>query len=125
MRTLIYVSALLFSGALLYAPYTYAGDAVTTMANIVIGFKHFPSDADKAALAAITDGDSSDAVKSVAGAIANISHKVTDADKATLEAIIADDDASAPLRELAAIVSSLNHMPSADAVVSLEGLASR
>ena len=91
MRRLVYISALLVSVALVHSPATYADEAVTTMANIVIGLKHFPSDADKAALAAIADGDSSDAEKSVASAIANISHKVTDADKATLAAISADD----------------------------------
>ncbi|MEE8243903.1 MAG: hypothetical protein V3R27_02825 [Pseudomonadales bacterium] len=123
MRRLVYISALLVSVALVHSPATYADEAVTTMANIVIGLKHFPSDADKAALAAIADGDSSDAEKSVASAIANISHKVTDADKATLAAISADDDASAELRKLAMIVGNLNHMPSADAVASLEGLA--
>jgi len=93
------------------------------MANIVINLKHFPSDSDKAALAVIAESESGDTVKAIALAIANISHKVTDADKATLDAIIANDDVSAALRELAGVVGNLTHLPSADAVATLQGLA--
>jgi len=93
------------------------------MANIVINLKHFPSDSDKAALTVIAESESGDTVKAIALAIANISHKVTDADKATLDAIIANDDVSAALRELAGVVGNLTHLPSADAVATLQGLA--
>lgn len=123
MRTLTYISTILFSCALLYTPYTYADDAVATMANIVISLKHFPSDSDKSALAAIGESDSSDGVKTVAQAIAGISHKVTAADLAKLEALAANDSESDSLRKLASIVSSINHMPSEDAVATLQGLA--
>lgn len=122
MRILTYISMILFSCALLYTPATYADDAVATMANIVISFKHFPSDSDKSALATIGESDSSDAVKTVANAIANISHKVTAADKDKLDALIGDDDNPEGLRTLAGIVGSLNHMPGADAIASLESL---
>lgn len=123
MRTLTYISTILFSCALLYTPYTYADDAVATMANIVISLKHFPSDSDKSALAAIGESDSSDGVKTVAQAIAGISHKVTAADLAKLEALAANDSEPDALRELAGIVSSIHHMPSEDAVATLQGLA--
>ena len=100
------------------------GGAVATMATIVIGLQHFPSDADKTALAAIADGDGSSSVKAVASAIANISHKVSADDQATLAAIAADEGEPAKLRELASIVSGVNHVPSAEAVAALQGLAS-
>ncbi|MDH3643176.1 MAG: hypothetical protein OES38_13835 [Gammaproteobacteria bacterium] len=98
--------------------------AVATMANIVIGLQHFPSDADKAALAAIAEGDASSSVKAVARAIANISHKVSADDQATLATIAADESEPAELRELASIVNGVNHVPSAEAVAALQGLAS-
>ena len=100
------------------------GGAIAKMANIVIGLQHFPSDADKEALAAIAEGDSSDSVKAVASAIANISHKVSADDQATLAAIAADESEPAELRELASIVNGVNHVPSAEAVAALQRLAS-
>lgn len=123
MRTVAYFSAVLFSLVLSYAPFTYADEAISEMANIVINLKHFPSDSDKAALATIAESDSNDDVKAIALAIANISHKVTDADKATLDAIVANGDADAALRALAGVVGSLTHLPSADAIATLQGIA--
>lgn len=109
----------------LHAPRVYADDDVATMATIVLSLAHFPSDADKKALAAIEEGDSSASVKAVAGAIARISHKVSDADKATLLAIAADDSEPADLRELASIVAGINHMPGDDAKAALTALAGK
>lgn len=100
------------------------GSAVATMANVMIGLQHFPSDADKAALAAIAEGDASSSVKAVASAIANISHKASADDQATLAAIAGDESEPAELRELASIVSGVNHVPSAEAVAALQSLAS-
>jgi hypothetical protein len=123
MRILACFSAVLFSLVLLYAPSGHADEAVSTMANIVVNLKHFPSDSDKAALAAIAESDSDDAVKAIAVAIANISHKATDADKATLAAIVADDSQDAAVRALAGVVGSLTHLPNADAIATLQGIA--
>jgi hypothetical protein len=123
MRTLVYFSTVLFTFALSYTPYSYADEVVATMANIVISLKHFPSESDKASLATIAQSDDRNAVKAIASAIANISHKVTDADKAVLDAIIADSSTPEDLRDLAVVVSGLTHLPSADAVAVLEGLA--
>ena len=129
MWKFISIATVVLASALLYTPGVsadhHAADPVAAMASILIGLKHFPSDSDKAALAAIAEGNGSDAVKTVAHAIANISHKVGDADKAKLAAIIADDAAPDELRSLAAVVTGLNHFPSADAVATLESLASR
>lgn len=106
-----------------YAPSAFAGDAVSTMAKIVSSLQHFPSDADKAALAEITAGDSQASIKAVASAIAGISHKVSSADNKVLEAIAANDAEPADLRKLAAIVVGVNHIPSADAKTALAALA--
>ena len=73
--------------------------AVATMANIVIQLKHFPSDADQAALASIVESaESNDAEKQIATAISNIEHKAKPADRENLAAIIADDGASVSVR---------------------------
>lgn len=126
MRTSLLLLTALFLGITFSAPLAYSDShagAVATMANIVIGLKHFPSDADKAALAAIADSDASDSVKAVANAIAGISHKASDEDTATLATISEDDSEPAELRELASIVNGLMHVPSAEAVAALQSLA--
>jgi ADP-ribosylglycohydrolase len=114
---------LLFLIVATYAPHTYAGDAVATMAKIVSSLQHFPNEADKEALTAIVAGDSGDSVKAVASAIAGISHKVSDSDKVILEAIAKSDTESARLRELASIVVGVNHMPSSSAQSALAALS--
>ena len=113
----------LFLSIVAYTPHAFAGDAVATMAKIVSSLQHFPNDADKEALAAISAGEGSESVKAVASAIANIAHKVGGADKAALDAIAADDAEPAALRELATIVAGLNHMPSADAKMAFAALS--
>jgi hypothetical protein len=112
----------LFLLVVAYTPPAVAGDAVATMAKIVSSLKHFPNDADKEALETIAAGDGSGSVKAVASAIAGISHKVGAADKAALEAIAANDAEPTELRELASIVVSINHMPSAEAKTALAAL---
>lgn len=106
-----------------YSAPSHADSNVATMAGIVLSLEHFPSAADKEALAAITGGDGSAAVKSVAAAIAGVAHKVSDADKATLQSIAADESQPADLRELAGIVAGINHVPSAEAKAALVKLA--
>lgn len=106
-----------------YAPLSYADDNVATMARIVLSLQHVPSDADKATLAAIANGDSSGSEKTVANAIAGIQHKVSADDKAALDAIAEDASEPADLRELASIVAGINHMPSDEAKAALEKLA--
>jgi len=106
-----------------YATVALAADNVATMAGIVLSLQHFPSDADKAALAAIVEGDASEAEKTVARAIAGIQHKVSAADKAALDAIAADEAQGDGIRTLAAVVAGLNHVPGADAKAALAELA--
>ena len=100
-----------------------AADNVATMAGIMLSLQHFPSDADKAALAAIVAGDASAAEKTVANAIAGIQHKVSADDKAALDAIAADENQNDGVRRLAAIVAGVNHVPDADAIAALTALS--
>ena len=117
------LALLIFAGS--HAAAAMAADNVATMAGIVLSLQHFPSDADKAALAAIVEGDASEAEKAVARAIAGIQHTVSADDKAVLDAIAADEGQPEGLRSLAGIVAGLSHMPGADAKAALAGLAGR
>ena len=108
--------------AMLWSPLIHAADNVSTMAGIVLSLQHFPSDADKAALAAIASSDASAAEKTVAEAIAGIQHKASAEGMAALTAIAADESQPGDLRELAAIVAGINHVPSAEAKAALTAL---
>jgi len=123
MKPVTRLLTLLLFVASAQSPFLYADAGVAAMARIVLSLQHFPSDADKQALAEITAGESSDSVKVVADAIANISHSVGASEKAALEVIAADPEESANLRDLALIVVGINHMPSAEAKVALGALA--
>lgn len=88
-----------------------AGHAVPKMANILLELQHFPTDAQKATLAAIqNDSSYSDAERQVASAIANIQHKVSDADRERLSAIASDESLHESLRTLAKVLVGINHM---------------
>lgn len=91
-----------------------ASDAVKTMAGIMMGLNHYPSDSEKGTLKGIVDGDSSAAEKACATAMINLEHSATAADKKKLGEIIADDSTPGPVRAIAKIISNLNHKPSAD-----------
>jgi hypothetical protein len=111
MNTKTTVSSIACSALLIFAGIAFAdSSAIRTMADVTMTLNHFPSDADKQKLAAITA--SSDSELAVATAITNIQHKVADADKAKLNAIIGDDSAPADLRQLAGILVTINHRPS-------------
>jgi hypothetical protein len=97
----------------LMAPLAAADDAASarTIAGILNGLNHFPSDSDKAALMAIVnDASSSEAYKTVARAVHNIQHSATADDKAALEAI-AGSDADDTAKALAEIVLGISHVP--------------
>ncbi len=110
-----WTSRIILAGMLsLTAPLVAADDAASaqTIAGILNGLNHFPSDSDKAALMAIVnDSTSSEAYKTVARAVHNIQHAATAADKEALEAI-AGSDADANAKALAEIVMGINHVPS-------------
>jgi len=86
--------------------------AIRTMADITMNLNHFPSDADKKMLAAITDSDdSSESEIAVATAISNIKHKVGTSDKEKLNSIIEDESTPTELRTVASVLISINHTP--------------
>ena len=91
-----------------------ASDAVKTMAGIMMGLNHYPSDSEKATLKGIVDGDASDAEKACATAMINLQHSASAADKEKLGKIIADDSTPGPVRAMAKVIVNLNHMPSGD-----------
>jgi len=99
-----------------------ASDAVKTMAGIMMGLNHYPSDAEKATLKGIVDGGASDAEKACATAMINLQHAATADDKKKLNGIISDDSTPGPVRALAKIIVNLNHMPSGDDKKTLKEL---
>ncbi len=97
--------------------------ATKTIAGILNGLNHFPSDDDKAALMAIADDDGTGrAFRAVASAVSNFAHAATAEDKEIMNRIIASERASGDAKVLAEIVLGLNHAASADAKVTLQAM---
>lgn len=90
------------------------GEAVSTMAGIVMHLNHYPSGSDKKTLAAIAqDAHTTAGEKVLATALMNMRHQVGGADAKKLRALVADEHADKGERELADILLGLNHKPSA------------
>jgi len=97
--------------------------AASTIAGVLTGLNHFPSDDDKAALQAVAGDDSvGRGFRLIATAVANIQHSATAEDKEILNRIIASDQASADARALAEIVLGINHTASDDARIRLQAM---
>lgn len=108
-----------------FSPLALADDAAAakSIAAILVGMNHFPSDEGKATLHAITQDDSVSAdLKAVALAVHNVQHAATADDKAALAKIVSSSMASTEAKALAEIVVGFNHMPSADAKASLQAM---
>ena len=90
-----------------------ASDAIKTMAGIMMGLNHYPSDAEKKTLKGIISGDASVAERILAASIINLQHAVTATDKENLEKLIKNDSTDGPVRALAKVIINLNHKPSA------------
>jgi len=98
-------------------------DALKTIADIVASLNHFPSDADKAALAEISGNDGlADGVRAMADTVANISHSASDEGKAAMAAIQSNDAAPDYAKQLAGIIAGVSHVPSDDAKATLADL---
>ncbi len=94
--------------------------AQKTIAGVLSNLNHFPSDADKAALMAITEDDSVEqGYRTLADAVANISHSANAEGKAMMAEIMEAEQTPADLKTLAEIVAGINHAPSADAKATL------
>ena len=93
------------------------------IADIVASLNHFPSDADKTKLMAISGDDSlSEGVRAMATAVANIAHSANDEGKAAMAMIQANDETPDRAKALAGIIASLTHMASGDAKATLAEL---
>ena len=100
-----------------------AGAALKTIADIVSSLNHFPSDADKAALAEIEANDAlPQGVRDMANTVANISHSASDEGKEAMARIQANANAPDRAKELAGIIASVSHVPSDDAKARLAEL---
>jgi len=110
---------------LLLSPFALAeSDAIGTMAKMVSGMNHFPSDEQKETLAGISRDDSnSEATRTIADAIHDIEHKATSEDVAALKAITGDSSASEAEKALADVVIDFHHKAGAEAKETLEALA--
>ena len=95
--------------------------ATKTIAGILAGFNHFPSDADKSALMAISEDDGNGrGFRAIASAVANISHQATAEDKDIMGRIMAADGAADDAKTLAGIVAGLMHSASDDDKATLQ-----
>jgi|TARA_B110001454_G_scaffold180095_1_gene173588 hypothetical protein len=100
-----------------------AGGAIKQIADIVASINHFPSDADKAALADIAGNDAlPEGLRNMATAVSNISHAASAEGKAMMAGIQANGEAPDRAKSLAGIIASLNHMPSDEAKATLAEL---
>lgn len=96
-------------------------DNVQQMANIVIQLNHHPGKQDKQVLNNIVEQGSS-AERSIASALLKMEHKVSPRDKARLVEISKDNELPNKTRELAMIVSKINHQASASDKQKLRGM---
>lgn len=97
---------------------------VATLAGILVGMEHFPSDAEKKRLTSIADdADTDEHVRTIARAITRIAHQVPEDDKQKLKAILDDESATEAQKTLAGAVIRFNHEVSSEDRAALEALA--
>ena len=97
--------------------------AVKSVAGILANMNHFASDADKAALMAISaDEANGRGIRLVATAVHNIQHAAPAGDKEAMAGVVASDMARADVKSLAGIVTGFNHMASAEAKATLQAM---
>ena len=88
--------------------------SATEIAGIVVSMNHFPSDADKAKLMAISADDSlAEPLRGMATVVSNIAHAANADGKAAMAGIM-DSEAPDRFKALAGVVAGFNHMASAD-----------
>ncbi len=90
------------------------GNAVSTMAGIVMHLNHYPSESEKKVLTEIAqDAHATAGEKVLAGALIRMRHQVDAADAAKLRTLAADSQAGKDEREFADILLGIAHHPSA------------
>ena len=107
----------------LFSQFSMAQDnasAIKEVADIVASINHFPSDADKDRLMAISDDDSLfDGIRAMATAVSNIAHAANADGKAAMASLQANDQIPDRAKALAGIIGNMNHTASADAKATL------
>jgi len=97
--------------------------AFREIAGIVASLNHFPSDADKARLAAIAaDDEIAQNLRTMATTVANINHSATAEGKAAMAEIQAGDAPDVG-KALAGIIANLNHTASDADKATIAGFA--
>ena len=97
--------------------------ALQEIAGIVASISHVPSDADKAALADISDNNRlPQGIRMMAGVVSSINHSPSDQGKEMMARIRAADQAPEQIKSLARIIANFNHMPSDEEKVTLAQL---
>ena len=123
VKQLLLICALGLFSQLAVAQVDANSAAAKQVADIVVSLNHFPSDADKVTLAAISGNTALvQAVRDMATAVANIQHSATAEGKSTMAALQASADIPDRGKALAGIIASLNHTASADAKAQLAQL---
>ena len=110
----------------LFSQFSMAQDnagAIKDVADIVASINHFPSDADKARLMAISGNDSLfEGIRAMATAVSNISHAANADGKAAMAALQAMDQLPDRAKALAGIIEGFNHMASDEGKATLAEL---
>ena len=101
-----------------------ADEATMQLVDILASINHFPSDADKAALADIAGNDAlPEGLRNMATVVSNISHAASAEGKAMMASMQASDAVPEPAKVLAGIIANFNHMASDEAKAALATLA--
>ena len=110
----------------LFSQFSLAQDnagAAKQIADIVASLNHFPSDADKATLMAISGNDELAAgLRAMATAVSSFAHSTNDEGKEAMAGIQSNAEAPDRAKALAGIIASLNHTASDDAKATLAEL---
>lgn len=100
-----------------------AGAALKTIADIVSSLNHYPSDADKAALAEIeANSNLPQGVRDMASTVASISHSANAEGKEAMAQIQGNEEAPERAKQLASIIANINHVASDEAKATLAEL---
>lgn len=100
-----------------------AGHATATMASVLTELNHFPSAADKEALASIAEDASSTAdEKLLAQIISRVAHQASTADKAELKKILETKEAPEAIRIIASAILNTNHRAQSEDLQALKTL---
>lgn len=101
----------------LFSQFSLAQDDsdLKTIAGIVVGMNHFPSDADKATLMGIAENSERRGIQLIATAVGNIAHAANAEGKEAMSRVIAAEQAPANVKAVAEVVLGFNHMASDDA----------